>query len=76
IYSGQMTKDQALKEIAEPPYPAHLLREDKEYILKKFEISEEEFDKIMAEKPIPHTDYPSIMNIYKALRKIVKPFKR
>jgi N-acetyl sugar amidotransferase len=57
ICAGQITKEEALKELSIPPYPADLQMEDKSYVIKKWEISEKEFDAIMRMKAIPHEFY-------------------
>lgn len=54
ICSGQMTRQEALEELKKPPYDPQQLEEDKEYVLKKFGLSEKEFEKIMQEKQVPH----------------------
>lgn len=59
ICSGQMTKEEALRELEAPPYDAALVREDKEYVAKKFGLSTAEFDRLMGEPPKKHLDYPS-----------------
>jgi len=54
ICSGQMTKAEALEELKRPLYePAQLLA-DKEYVRKKFGLTEEEFEKIMQLPVQPH----------------------
>jgi N-acetyl sugar amidotransferase len=59
ICSGQMTRDEALAEVAKPAYDPKQLIQDTEYFQKKLGISAIEFDKIMHEKPVPHTQYKS-----------------
>jgi N-acetyl sugar amidotransferase len=57
ICSGQMTREEALKEIQRPLYPEAELNTDMEYVLKKFGLSETEFDEIMKTPPRPHNTY-------------------
>lgn len=59
ICSQEMTRDQALKELQQDPYPQNLVLEDREYVIKKFEITEDEFEQIMALPPKTFLDYPS-----------------
>jgi len=47
ICSGQMTREEALAELEKPLYNPDDLRSDMEYVLKKFALSQAEFDKIM-----------------------------
>lgn len=75
INSGQISREDALKELEKPPYPEHQLQEDKEFILKKLDLSETEFDQIMKLPIKKHTDYPSFYNRhYKWLRMFGKKF--
>lgn len=57
ICSGQMTKEEALKELEAPVYPAADLKQDKEYVLKKLGLSESAFESIMLMAPRKHEDF-------------------
>jgi hypothetical protein len=57
ICSGQLDREQALAELEAPLYGAEQLREDREYVLKKLGLSEDEFEQIMAEPPRRSEDY-------------------
>lgn len=59
ICSGQMTREAALAELKKPVYPAEELNADKEYVLKKLELSDEEFEAIMQQPPRPHSEFRS-----------------
>ncbi len=59
ICSGQITREQALEEMKKPLYDQEQLDQHIEYVLKKFEISREEFDRIMMLPPKKHTSYPT-----------------
>jgi len=54
IASNQMTRDEALKVLEQPICDPALLEEDRQFFLKKLDLTEAEFDKIMAQ---PMTDY-------------------
>jgi N-acetyl sugar amidotransferase len=62
IFSGQITRDEALAEMEKPDYPDELRQQDQEFLIKKFEISEEEFQGIMQAEPKSFWDYPSYKN--------------
>lgn len=47
IFSRQMTKEEAIEELKQPMYDDAQLKTDHEFILKKFGMSEEEFDQLM-----------------------------
>lgn len=71
ICSGQMTREQALAEMKNPPYDASLLKVDKEFVLKKLGLSEQEFQSIMDLPVRSHWDFDtegSIFNYYPVLK--------
>lgn len=72
ICCGQMTREEALQRIAEPPYAPDELAEDLDYVTKKLGFSREEFDEIMRQLPISHLHYPSELRLYQWIRSIKK----
>lgn len=75
ICSGQITREEALKQLQEPLYDERQLREHKEYMLKKWGISRELFEEIMSLPPKRHEDYPSnrrLMAIALKAKKLIK----
>lgn len=59
IISGQITREEAMKELEKPLY-AHLsFTEELQIILEKLNFTEAEFSKIMSETPKHHFDYPN-----------------
>jgi len=83
ICSGQMTREEALKELDLPLYDPKALKEDKEYMLKKFELTEAEFEKIMQLPRKAHTNFNSDTGLKEGfmtflqktekIRRIIKP---
>jgi len=67
ICSGQMTRGEALKELKKDPYPLRLQEEDNAYLLKKFGLSDKEFDGIMNLPKRTYWDYPSYGKLYKGV---------
>jgi len=59
VCSGQITRQQALDELANPPAPAEILRQDRDYVLKKLGLSNEDYDRIVREKLRSYRDYPN-----------------
>jgi N-acetyl sugar amidotransferase len=72
ILSGQMTREEALKEIESPPAPSEKLQEDKEYVIKKFGLSSEEFEQIMTTPTRLFSDYPNNDNLWRSFDWFVK----
>lgn len=58
IFSGQITKKQALEKLSKPIIPEQLEKQDFAFVLKKFGLSEEEFSKILAKPRAEHKDFP------------------
>ncbi len=63
ICSGQMTRQAALAELERPLYDPKELAGDKEYVLKKFGLSEEEFTAIMRQPPRRHQEFKTDANL-------------
>lgn len=57
IVSGQMTKEQAQGELQKPLYDSQELEGDKEFWLKKLAVTEEEYWRVMSERPSFYTDF-------------------
>ncbi len=57
IVSGQLTRDEALKELAEPIYDENRMTEYINILKTKLGISQKEFDDIMAAPIHQHTEY-------------------
>ena len=57
IVSGQMTREEALKELSEPLYDEKIMSEYIAIIKKRLGISDKEFDDIMAAPAHQHSDY-------------------
>ncbi len=76
IAAGQMSREEALAVLETPPYDAAAIERDIEYFIEKMQISREEFDRIMKERPLRYEDYPNNENDWMAgvIRKISKMF--
>jgi hypothetical protein len=71
ISSGQLTRGQALEEIKKEGYSKELFDIDKPFVLKKLELTEEEFQKIMDSEPKTFMEYPNNATKVEKLKKIV-----
>lgn len=84
ICSGQLTRKEALLELEKPLYDAAQLKIDKEFVLKKFEISEQEFDHILSLPVQNHLDFDSYITkhwkyneiFFKKIKPITRFFKK
>ncbi|MEI7801601.1 MAG: N-acetyl sugar amidotransferase [Bacteroidota bacterium] len=75
ICSGQLTREEALNEIEKPSIEPAKLQEDKTYVLKKFGLSNDEFENIMALPEVPHRNYPSFLNFIDSIKPYYQPLK-
>jgi hypothetical protein len=81
ICSGEITREEALSEFSTNPYTEKMQQEDREYVIKKLNLTESEFDEIMN---LPHKsfwDYPSYEKlyanpVYRGLREVYRHFSR
>lgn len=77
ICSGQVTKQQAMEEMKKPVIDPKLLQEDFQFVLKKLQLSEIEFDEIMKLPVHDHLEFDSyIKKHYKynaMFFKMIKP---
>ena len=83
ICSGQITKEEALEELEKPLYNASELKADKEYVIKKFNLTEIEFDSIMQLPVRSHTAFKTdehlkegYMNLLRRTEKYRRLIKR
>jgi N-acetyl sugar amidotransferase len=69
IFSGQMSKEEALEELSKPTYDLLQQSEDKKYVAKKLGFTSAEFDSVLHQENAPHefygTDDKLRFNIYK-----------
>lgn len=71
ILSGQMSRDEAVQAMALPVYPAELLEEDREYAIKKLELSPAEFDAIIASPNKTFLDYRTSHALFEKAKRVV-----
>ncbi|MFI5150584.1 MAG: N-acetyl sugar amidotransferase [Bacteroidia bacterium] len=57
IWSGQMSRQEALEKLKEATYPVELQEEDKRFVCKKLGFSPEEFEEIMKQPLVEHAFY-------------------
>lgn len=79
VWSGQITRQQALEQIRVIDYPKELQEQDREYVIKKLSITEKEFDLMMATPVKTFWDYPSykkliggnshLLHIYRSIKR-------
>jgi len=72
ICSGQLNREEALKELEQPLYTENELRQDKEYVLKKFGLSEAEFEEIMNNPPRQHREFKTDAHLKESYTRLLE----
>jgi N-acetyl sugar amidotransferase len=72
VRSGKMSRDEALEQLAELPYDAKRMEEDKSLVIKKLKITEEEFTEMWNTPNKTFRDYPSYFPIYERSKKVAR----
>lgn len=64
IFSGQISREDALCELQKPICDIDQIKQDREFVIKKFGLSESEFNNLMCELPRPHTDFATELGFF------------
>lgn len=75
ICAGKISKDEANKILQTKPYDDDSIIMDKEYILKKFNMTTSDFENIMKEKPRLHSEFDSDQRLWNRYFKMIKILK-
>ena len=70
IMSGQIAREEALEDMERPPYATRTIEDDIEYVLKKFELTQEEFEEIMALPISTYRDYQTSLQFSNILGRL------
>jgi hypothetical protein len=83
IFSGQIGKEEAMNELQKALYPENELAEDMAYVIKKFKLTQQQFDELMKMPRQPHQafksdlgwkqQYQNLLERTAPIRRIIKP---
>ncbi|HTC01044.1 MAG TPA: N-acetyl sugar amidotransferase [Ferruginibacter sp.] len=78
IFSGQITKQEALAELERPLYDSNEFRHDYDFILKKLGLTNGEFEDLMRLPVKDHRDYKTETSVYQRfpVLKLIRPLIR
>ena len=76
IVGGEMTREEGLKEMKTTPTTEHEISEEKEYVLKKLDITEEEYNTILTSPYKSENDYPNSKKLIKFFQKVKRMVMR
>lgn len=73
VATGQMSRDDALRLLAEIPYPSQAeLDSDRQYFLKKMNWTDQQLDTYIARPEKSHAEYGTELGLWQALAKVYK----
>jgi N-acetyl sugar amidotransferase len=72
VCSGQISRSEAVEELKSPPASEEVLKRDREYVLKKLGLTENEYSAILAEPSKTYLDYPNSDSLWRRFSAIVK----
>jgi N-acetyl sugar amidotransferase len=75
ISTGNITREEALMKLQDPTANPKMLEDDKEYLLKKLDISSEEFEAIMNSPIKSILDYPNYHTLEMKFRKVLNKLR-
>ncbi|MBW7942891.1 MAG: N-acetyl sugar amidotransferase [Candidatus Kuenenia stuttgartiensis] len=64
IFSGQITKEEALEELGKPGYDLQQLKTDYGFVLKKLELTEKEFEEILKLPRKEHSEFKTEKSVW------------
>ena len=71
ILTDQLSRSKALKILQEDPYPSkEQFKADYQFVLKKFEMSGNEFENYLLEPRVDHAAFPNSKRTWEQLKKI------
>jgi N-acetyl sugar amidotransferase len=77
VMAGFTSREEALEELSHPPYAIDKQMEDKRYVAKKWDLTNEQFDEILSKAPVSHDIYgydkpPLLKQVTKRIELIYK----
>jgi len=76
IRNGEMSREEALAVVENPPYDPVELDRERAYVTKKLGFTDEEFASIMAAPPRSHAAFPSDRRWTELVRNLYRPIRR
>lgn len=76
VQSKQITREQALEEMKLPIYNVQQLESDYEYVIKKFNLTKDAFEKLMDAPIRKHTDFKNIHAFWDRYFKVIRVAKK
>ena len=72
VCSGQMEREDAIEELNNPPASKSILNADRDYVIKKLSLTNDEFNEIMTALNKEYTDFPNNESLWQKFDWFVK----
>ena len=72
VCSGQISREEALEEISKPPASKEMLEQDRDYVIKKLGLTEDEFESILKAPNKTYSNYPNNERLWKRFNSIIR----
>ena len=72
VCSGQMSREDAFEELKQAPIDPDLLKQDRDYVVKKLGLSEDEFVQILKNPNKTFSDYPNNDSLWRNFSWLIK----
>lgn len=72
VCSGQITRNEALSELGNPPAAQEIIEQDRNYVMKKLGFSDSEFSSIMSSAPKNFSEYPNNDALWKRFNSLIQ----
>ena len=69
VVSNEITRNEALEQLSQPPYPAEEIERDLDYVVKKLGIKRDELSNLMKSPNKFYCDYPSSLPLIRCYHK-------
>lgn len=76
INSGQLTRAEALARLESENYESEFVEQDREFVLKKFNLTEAEYTDLLTSPARSHLDYPNLAILYLRFSRLLEWFKK
>lgn len=76
VLSGEITREKGLELLSKSPYELDQIERDKEYVVKKLELSPAEFQQIWDNPNKYYWDYPNYLRIIQKYSYFIKPLSK
>jgi len=72
VCSGQISREEALEEISKQPASKEMLEQDRDYVIKKLGLTEDEFESILKAPNKAYSNYPNNERLWKRFKSIIR----